>query len=237
MATVQVIPPDRVKVTVLSTTGNFVPDPRAVETRVQLQAAGGPSSGWSGSTVACGSSGGGGGGYIEAMFTSPITLASIAVTLGVATTPGTIANPAHSPDSSFGSYLTAAGGVRGSLFATSGTEAMIGAPMGPQSNSATFGALSGTVLLDIPGGQGTGIMIPRAGDYGFIKGGDGGDSFWGTGGRSDAAIYSGSRGFISVQRNGSGYGWGAQGWAWGGTVNAYGGHVGGPARCIITEYF
>jgi hypothetical protein len=235
MATVQMGLPDRIKVTVLTSTANFVPDPRAVETLVQLQAAGGTSSGYNGGTAAAGSSGGGGGNYMEVLFTAPLTMASVAVTLG-ASTPGANATVINSANSTFGSFMTVAGGVRGWIYSTGGTEAQIGAPFAPVVSSVAFGAQAATIILDMPGGQGTGIMIPRAGDYGFIKGGDGGDSYWGRGGRSDAAIYSGGRGYASVQRDGSGYGWGGQGWAYG-SIGNYGSHRGGPARCIITEYF
>ena len=235
MATVQIIPPDRIKVTILTASGNFVPDPRAVETLVQLQAAGGTSSGYNGGTAAVGAAGGGGGNYMEVLFTVPLTMASIAVTLG-APTPTATTQVVNSPASSFGSYITAAGGVRGGIYSTGGTEAQIGAPSSAVASSTAFGALAATILLDIPGGQGTGIMIPRNTDYGFIKGGDGGNSFWGAGGRSDAALYSGIRGFSSVQRNGTGYGFGACGFAFG-AVSSLPGLLGGPPRCVITEYF
>jgi len=232
MATINALPPGNIKVTVFSATGSFVPDPRALQTRVQLQAAGGPSTSFTnGSSIAMGCSGGSGGGYIEVLFTAPIVLANVTVTLGVPASPG-----ANSPNSTFGTYVTAAGGVRGVVVSTAGTEAMIVAPQTPISNSVAFGALAGTTLVDVRGGQGTGAYIPRRGDYGFLKGGDGGDSVWGYGGRSDAAIFSGSGGYTSAQRNGIGYGFGSPGWAYGST-SAASGTVGGVGRCIVTEYF
>ena len=94
-----------------------------------------------------------------------------------------------------------------------------------------------TELFNVTGQMGQSGYIPRAADHGFLKGGNGGNSFWGDGGYAYEAVYSAVRSsYRSYGQAGAGYGFGASGWASGNPANQ-GGGASGLGIVIITEYF
>jgi hypothetical protein len=109
----------------------------------------------------------------------------------------------------------------------------------PNPNNPTDWSVLGnhTILHNVTGQIAQSGYIPRSADHGFLKGSDGGDSFWGRGGRSDPAIYSGSRtSYRGLPKLGIGYGYGGAGAARGNRAVDRG-LDGGEGVVIITEYF
>lgn len=224
----------------------FVPDPLAVMTKFEIQAAGGgggvlPSEG--AANYAGIMSGAGGGNFLSVIITEKIKLPSVRIFVGgVAQQPPSVdpekgANGELGDHSYVGNSRVGAGGGCG-VTAVNTTAAAVRTGSTGGSNTLKFDELgSWFELFRRDGGQGTSGYIPRYNDYGFIKGGNGGNSHWGVASRSDDALFSGSRNsYNSVSRDGYGYGFGACGRSYGNRTGVTGG-LGGAGLTIVTEYF
>jgi hypothetical protein len=218
----------------------FTPHPDAVVTKIEAQAAGGAGGTTSNAaaTSGCGlANGGNGGNFISVLFEEKLLLSSFSVTVG-----SKGVNPSSSGVGGSGgniviASITCYGGKGGQT--TVGTTAALILNQNLNSNNNTNWSILGNpiILHNLLGQTAQSGYIPRAADHGFIKGGDGGDSFWGRGGRSDPAIYLGSRsGYRGIPRAGIGYGYGGAGAARGNRFVDRG-LDGGEGVVIITEYF
>lgn len=229
------------KVTRFEADGTFTPDPLAISTKIEIQAAGG-SGGWISDTPAtdgcAAGTGANGGNFYSCMVNEPLT-GSVAVVVGGVTPNSLSANTVGitGTTSSFGGYLSILGGAGGQITTGASTSLVSSSPSQPASTT-DWGGIDATVLLDLTGQRGTSPWVPRSTDYGLIFGGNGGEAHWGRASRSDPAIYSGNRaGYASINRNGSGYGYGGCGIAVGNRSANRKGNVGGAGLTIITEYF
>jgi hypothetical protein len=225
----------------------FVPDPLAVMTKFEIQAAGG-NGGILPSVAAAGTSAGimagaGGGSFLSVMITEKIKLPSVRISVGgpkdfpAFVDPKTGVAGEKGDDSYIGSSRVGGGNGGGVAAVTAAAVSRTGgAGTGYTFKFEELGQWFELFRKD--GGQSTAGYIPRSVDHSFIKGGDGGNSFWGVAGRSDYAIYSGVRtGYNTVSRDGYGYGFGACGRSYG-NMNAYAtGTKGGNGLTIVTEYF
>lgn len=222
----------------------FTPHPDALATKIEVQAAGG--AGGTTSAVArtngCGlANGGNGGNFISVLFEAKIP-SSFPVVVGErgVNSPTQFSIGGAGGNVVIATSITCYGGRGGSV--TEGVTAALIYNQPPNGGSNTtnwsvLGAGDPIILHNFKGQTSQSGYIPRYNDHGFIKGGDGGDSFWGRGGRSDPAIYSGARaGYRGIPRAGIGYGYGGAGAARG---NRYAdrGLDGGEGVVIITEYF
>lgn len=225
----------------------FVPDPLAVMTKFEIQAAGGgggvlPNEGSSGNYAGI-MSGAGGGNFLSVMITEKIKLPSVRIIVGERAAHPTFVDPEKGANGEQGdhSYVgnsrIAAGNGCG-VTAVNTTAAAVRTGNTAGSNALKFDELGDWFeLFRRDGGQGTSGYIPRLGDYAFIKGGNGGNSHWGVASRSDDALYSSSRSsFNSVNRDGYGYGFGACGRSYGNRTGVTGA-FGGAGLTIVTEYF
>lgn len=175
--------------------GNFVkanyPGLRAI--RVQLVGGGGAGGGaFAGGSGHSAGGGGGGGGYAEIFLVAVQIPTTVAVTIGAGGLGVSAASGGDGGISSFGSILSATGGLGGGTFAA---------------NTLTIGALSGA------GGEGTGgdLYLPGSpGQMGggaatLALGGNGGDSMMGAGGQgSYTGAGSGSSDGVDGRRFGGG---------------------------------
>lgn len=186
---------------------------------VEVQGAGGGSGGTSGSApgVAAASGGGGGGGYSRKKILAASLSATETVTIGAAGTAGStgVNTGGTGGTTSFGAHVTATGGAGGA----GGTNA--------SGSNFAVGGVGGTGSsgdLNIPGKQGSpgrvagGIIIPT---------GDGGDSFYGTGGTAAGSDVTGNAGNL--------YGGGAGGSL--ATTVGRAGAAGAAGLVIVHEYF
>jgi len=218
----------------------FTPSAGAVATKIQMQAAGGGGSVTSGngSALGCGAAAGAGGGnYYEAMVNQAFPISSISITV-----PSAVQPPASTGDGAtggsctFGSYLSITGGG-GSRQITGGYVALIYQSYAPNASVINWGNINVTEILNKIGQEGGSPFVPYYNVNSLIVGGRGGDSHWGFGSGSEAAIYSASRvGYVSIQRAVQGYGGGGAGAAVGNRT-ATAGTPGGAGRLVITEYF
>ena len=219
----------------------FTPHPDAVVTKIEAQAAGG-AGGTTTSTAAtsgCGlANGGNGGNFISVLFEQKLLLSSFSVTVG---SKGLNSSGSGVAGGNGGNIVIAGvicyGGRGGQT--TSGTTAALIYNQSPNTNNSTNWSVLGNpiILHNVTGQIAQSGYIPREADHGFLKGSDGGDSFWGRGGRSDPAIYSGGRtNFRAIPNAGIGYGYGGAGAARGNRVVDRG-LDGGEGVVIITEYF
>lgn len=216
----------------------FTPDPYAVRTLIQMQGAGGSGGCLSSipATYGCAlGSGANGGNYLEGIINQPLTgnvFLNVGGVTSVPTTQNT--NGYYGTDSTFGSFLTVRGGAGGRV--TTGTHLAVILSSNVQPTTYIgWGGTQFTELLNITGQLGTSPWIPYFVEIGQLRGGDGGGSHWGHASRSELAIHSSRGGYVSINHDGSGYGYGGCGIA-AGTRTAYVGNIGGPGLTIITEY-
>ena len=221
----------------------FTPASGAVATKIQMQAAGGGGSVTSGVGASLGCSaaaGAGGGNYYEALVNQAFSVSSIYITVPSAVQPpSSTGDGATGGSCTFGSYLAITGGG-GSRQTTGGYLALIYQSHAPNSSVINWGNINVTEILNKIGQEGGSPFVPIYNANSLIVGGRGGDSHWGFGSGSEAAIYNGASnprvGYVSVQRAVQGYGGGGAGAAVGNRT-ATAGTAGGAGRLVITEFF
>lgn len=193
--------------------------------RVHVRCVGGGGAGGGAGTTAGGQwsfgDGGGGGEYREGWFDASTFAATVAVTIGGAGTAGTGAGGSGG-NTSFGSHMTANGGVGG----------------GVRTSTAVVGFSGVTANLGGGGGSGGDMSIPGA------AGGPGvglssTTTFGQIGGAGGASHVSGSQTGRAAGAGAAGrqYGGGGSGGALGGGAAAANGGAGAAGVCIVTVYF
>jgi len=235
------IPP---KVTAYSAGSHyFIPSAGAVATKIQMQAAGGAGSKTSGVAASWGcaaAAGAGGGNYYEAMVNQTFPASSIHITVPAAAQPPTSTGDGATGGScTFGSYLSITGG--GGSRQTTGTfYSLIYTSYAPNASVVNWGNINVTEILNKVGQEGGSPFVPYYNVHSLIVGGRGGNSHWGFGSGSEAAIYNGGLyprvHYVSIQRPVQGFGGGGAGVAVGDRA-AVRGTPGGAGRAVITEYF
>ncbi len=218
----------------------FTPDPLAIATKVELQAGGGSSGKtWDSKTghECAVSTGGNGGNFLAVMITSKIT------------SPQTVKVPRSTPKQTSYNWNGNNGGTCnfGTISAQGGTGGRVNRgdhnvlvkralSQSPNSGTSIVG-LTSHILMDVRGQVGTSPYIGYYNVRGGIEGGHGGNSHWGSGGRSNVAAYHGTRknSIDTIAEPDTGFGGGGAGVA--ASRGAKVGGAGGKGHAIITEYF
>ena len=220
------------------TSGTFTPDPKAIHTIVEVQAAGACGGNSSSTTGYCSCNGGGSAGaYVKAEIPQKIA-GNVSWTLPATipmTNTGQIAGFYTPGSATFGAYITAPSGI-GLVSVSNQGGAGVAILQGGSVSGLGSVTLPAIEILRIAGGSGsTGYTVAPNLTNRFIKGGDGGDSVLGTGGRGADAVSG--EGATSVAVAGTGYGYGGAGVSTCGNYGyAYGNQFnGGNGIIIVTE--
>jgi hypothetical protein len=192
--------------------GSYSKPAGAKQFRIQVQAGGGAGGG-----AAAAGAGGQGGGYAESLVDAASLSASTTVTVGSGGTGVSAGTGNTGGTSSFGSLVSATGGVGGQATAAS-------ANVGFQESGDSAQTLVGNIQVE----GGGGVPGGRLGGTDNV-GGTGGPSFLGTGGRGRVGSNTGSAGHE--------YGGGGGGSANSGTQSARVGGAGAPGIVIVTAIF
>lgn len=222
-------------VTVFTSNGSYTPT--AGMKWITVECLGGGGAGGTapatGTTTCAASGGGGGGGYRKVLITkAQLSGSSFAVTIGMGGTANSAAGVGgNGGASSFSSLVTANGGIGGiqSAAVSNGVVAQGGA--GGATSSTT-----GSLMFSLNGKNGEAGYSTTASTTRFFKGGNGGESFLGSGGINNiaVAVAAGTTTFIPTNE----YGGGGAGVTLTGNVSLVRqGQAGAPGVVIITEFF